>query len=219
MVDTIAGLTAGAPAAFGAWIGVVSALGGVAVGGIVQGLSARAMFRREKTWTLGEQRKTRLEDVYEALDQLRQAYSDLWFSAMILVELEPATRAALNAKDPSKFELSVKVPWARLRMLVNMHFPELETTLAVVEVAGPNLGVAAAHINNNAGQTAQIDVMLSARLNRARDELTAATKAMEARIVSMSDEIALQQKASVAPVTNRGQITQWFQRKAPNAAR
>jgi hypothetical protein len=97
-------------------------------------------------------------------------------------------------------------------MLVNMHFPDLKATLASVELAGPKLGVAAAHINNDAGRDAQTDTALSAQLDHAQADLRAATTAMEAKIVSMSDAIALQHNASVAPLTIRGRITQRFAR-------
>ena len=118
-----------------AWVGVIGALGGVIVGAVGEGLRANATFRREKRWAAVEENRRRLEMIYEALEQVGESYGQ----SITPILLQLASGRA-NAQPPT----ADKIPWAHLRMLVNLYRPSLLPLLAKVESAGPELGEAMA---------------------------------------------------------------------------
>lgn len=115
--------------------GFVGVLAGVLITSLSEALRATASFRREKSWDLVRERLDRLEQIYVATEEHREA-----FSAHHTGVLQQLIRGELNSSP------GPKVPWARLRMLVNLYAPELRGELRTlgqeVEVFGRELGVA-----------------------------------------------------------------------------
>src|SRR5580704_12661419 len=99
-----------------AWIGLIGALGGVGVGALAESWRSRVSFQREKAWAIYEERRRRLEQVYEALEQVRESYGQGYFSTVHVVR----TQREHRPENPQ-----LKVPWARIRMLVHLYTPEL----------------------------------------------------------------------------------------------
>jgi hypothetical protein len=118
-----------------AWIGVIGALGGVAVGSAAELFRARWAFRREKKWSLWDERRRRLEMIYEALEQVRESYS---------IGVGELISAVATGKVRTTNSTMEKIPWARLRLLANLYAPRLLPNLEVVEKTGHQLGMAMA---------------------------------------------------------------------------
>src|SRR5690242_2106834 len=106
-----------------AWVGTASALAAVAVTALTGEWRARRAFRREKAWTLFDEKRRRLEDLYQSLEEVGDAYG-LMFAHMWLERPAEELDAARAKSRP--------IPWARLRMLVNLYMPELRHHLAIV---------------------------------------------------------------------------------------
>lgn len=168
-----------------AWIAAISALGGVAVGALAEALRARASFRREKAWEVEEERRRHLEEVYEALDHVGEAYALLYGEALAF-----ASAAPVKTSDTPR----IKVPWSRLRMLVHLYLPELKGHLAIVERAGPALGSAAADVFMRGVKDPNANEPLVARMDRARVELTQSLSAMGETIAAMARSISQQRR-------------------------
>jgi hypothetical protein len=113
-----------------AWVGVVGALGGVIVGAFAQARIAAATFKREKFWALTDEKRARLENVWEALDRVRQSYFESYqeFSRLI------------DASEPVLPRISANADWAHLRMLVFLYLPGLIPDLDAAQDAGLRLG-------------------------------------------------------------------------------
>ena len=65
-----------------AWVGVVGALLGVVTGAFAEWLRGNAVFRREKACGLYDEKRSRLEQVYELLEQVRDAYTTSFTTGM-----------------------------------------------------------------------------------------------------------------------------------------
>jgi len=145
-------------------------------------------FRREKAWLLQDERKAHLEEVYEVLERLRDAYSLFYADAL--------RTAALQA--PGNLAQAMKpVPWARLRMLVFLYLPELKPYLEDIELTGPKLGSAAADaILYSSGNAARNQQLVTA-LDRALQDLTKTVDAMRDHIVAHSRAVAAAKATSV----------------------
>lgn len=134
-------------------VGAASALGGVLVGAFGEAFRSRLAFRREKASLLQDERKAHLEDVYEVLEGLRDAYSILYADAL---------RAAALGTPGHLSQAMKPVPWARLRMLVFLYLPELQQFLEEVELTGPKFGSAATDVMTagNPGKNQQLIIRL-----------------------------------------------------------
>ena len=66
-----------------ALIGFLGVLVGGGISGSVQFFLSRAQFRREKAWSLYEARRTRLEHVYETVEQIRESYRSSPFFGLV----------------------------------------------------------------------------------------------------------------------------------------
>jgi hypothetical protein len=160
-------------------LAVVSALGGVVVGGLLEGWRARSAFRREKVWERDRGTREHLEQVYEALEQVRECYG---LSAGNVLRILATGQAGTN-------DQIAKVPWARLRVLVNLYAPELRDSLSELEDVGMQTGsvIARALMQSSANQSqnrmlgdevlAQNKV-LSAKVDTVRDALLDTSKAL-----------------------------------------
>lgn len=160
-----------------AWIGVVGALGGVLVGGIAESIRARFAFRREKRWSGVEEKRRRLEMIYEALEQVGESYGHNL--APLLAELATGNKVTQPSEVP-------KVPWAHLRMLVNLYRPSLLSQLAEVETAGPLVGEAMARGIMGRSGDRQRDIILGERIMSEYTKLTKAIATMRNAIVEES---------------------------------
>ena len=193
-----------------AWIGAVSALGGVIIGIAAEALRARAAFRREKDWDLHEFERTHLEAVYEALDEVRSGYARTFHDTISMVETRKVTLPDADENKP--------IPWSRLRMLVHLYLPELRDELAKVEEAGPAFGKAMAKAIVKMPADASANKQLRADLFDDFRQFTAVAEAMRDQIVSLSERTAFG-KASLAgrPKLPRGRITSERSRDPQNS--
>ena len=164
-----------------AWIGVIGALGGVLVGAFAQWWLAQRTFKREKAWALNEEKRRRLEHLYEALEEVASAYGLSYGEALYTVGTQRA---------PPRDAPRPKIPWARLKMLVNLYAPNLKTQLAVVEDAGRNAGSAfGTALMESSLDKAKNDRLIAA-VDTAHRRLTQATDSMRATIVDRSLQLS-----------------------------
>lgn len=106
-----------------AWIGLVGALAGTAVGGLITHLIERARFSREASREWVNLRRTKLEEIGKVTEELRLAYA----------EVAIAARAWKNGDRDSIHRLKeVTPPLARLVVLDHFYAPELETSLGAL---------------------------------------------------------------------------------------
>ena len=106
-----------------AWVGVIGALGGVVVAALAEGVRAWLAFRREKRWSLHDERRAHLEAVYESLEQFREVCGR-WLAN---------TMRTLATGTHETLELPAKaIPWSRMQMLVHFYVPELKPYLVCV---------------------------------------------------------------------------------------
>lgn len=161
-----------------AWIGAASALAGVAVTSAVDAWRARTSFRREKAWALFDDKRRRLEALYQALEEVRESYGLLYGHMW----LETSAKEFSVAR-----ERSGPIPWARLRMLVNLYAPDLRYRLELVERMGAELGhaIASAMIAQEHHDAATHSVLLASGQD-AMVKLTAAVDLMRDEIVRQS---------------------------------
>ena len=155
----------------------MSALAGVVVGGVIEWWRTRSTFRREKGWELNEERRRRLEHLYEALEEVVEGYN-LAYAEMIMI---------LSSGQPPRLERPrPKIPWARLRMLVNLYAPELMSDLELVQRAGGKMGSALGEGVMNSSLDAVANQALANTLDTALGELTQAVNTMRDAIVEAS---------------------------------
>jgi len=165
-----------------AWIGAIIALGGVVVGTIGEAWRSRAAFRREKGWTVMEERRRRLEELYQALDDVGEIYS--------LEYIEKVT--ILNLQAPSSTRELRKIPWAKLRMLVALYHPELLVFLQKVEMAGGDLGSTIGDaIMKYTIDVAKNQMSLIPPMAAAMGKLNSAVEEMKASIVAASRKLSV----------------------------
>jgi len=172
-----------------AWIGLAGALLGVAVANLAEWFRGKSAFRREKAWAVYEQRRARLEQVYELLEEVRSAYSATFTRAEI---------SLIEAGVPSELPEQPKIPWARLRMLVHLYTPELAHHLPQIETAGSRVGFAASvatiHASTNEAENARLRQQLrtavgelATAIDVARDELIEKSRLLAAESEKMAE--------------------------------
>jgi hypothetical protein len=165
----------------GAWAGAVIALGGIVVGALLDSLKTRLAFRRDKAWTLYEEQRARIEQVYEVLEQIRDVYAVAFHRADYALE---DTSLRLGAADREK------PPLAKLRMLLHLYAPGFEHHIPHLETAASRLGFAITASWSNREQTAQRDSLrqqlwtqyseLNDRLDMLRDDIVADIRSLTA---------------------------------------
>ncbi|MDP9176692.1 MAG: hypothetical protein M3O61_03330 [Gemmatimonadota bacterium] len=159
-----------------AWVGVIGALGGVIVGAIAEGWRSAATFRREKAWSRNDERRQRLEQLYEALDQVSESYGHT--VARLMLSLHTGKLEAGMAPD-------IKVPWSRLKMLVHFYFPEFSGLLARVEEAGlQGVGAAVGNAFQQISANERTRTAVGNSLFAATEKLDAALNFMRSAIVA-----------------------------------
>jgi hypothetical protein len=120
-----------------AWIGAISALGGVAVGSLAEWLRARAAFDRDKAWTVYEERRGRIEQIYELLEGMRKHYADAFTNGALAIGDLENTGAEVFAPTrhftaPSEEDIA---RWAKLRMVVHLYAPSYVQHLSDLDTA------------------------------------------------------------------------------------
>jgi hypothetical protein len=161
------------------WIGAVSALGGVLVGGVSEAIRARLAFRRDKGWAALEAKRKHLEDVYETLELLADSYGQGVGGVMF----------ALIQGKAREGHVDPKAPWSRLRMLVHLYTPWLAPHLKLVEEKGPELGAAMGNgIMAQSGDRRRDEALVDELLLAAKP-FSAAVAAMREAIVASSREL------------------------------
>lgn len=162
------------------WIGTISALAGVLLGSIADFLRVRYTFRRERTWELEHEQGRRLERLYESVEELRESYG-LAVADMIL---------KLSQPQAVEREIRCKVPWSRLRLLINLYAPDLRPRLQVLTKTGNSLGAVLADCVVQGSADPQANTDLLAKLKAASDNLNDAADALCEDIVANSRHLA-----------------------------
>lgn len=106
-----------------AWLGLIGALGGVAITGILERLRVSDQLRLEKRLQYDQDRRTRLEELFEVIDEVRTTYNKSFTNALMRVE-----------HGRQEEQLS-RLPISRMRMLVGIYAPPASDALAQFEVA------------------------------------------------------------------------------------
>jgi hypothetical protein len=106
-----------------AWLGLIGALGGVAITGILERLRVSDQLRLEKRLQYDQERRTRLEELFEVIDDVRTRYDKSFTNALMRVEY-----------GRQEEQLS-RLPISRMRMLVGIYAPQATDALAQFEVA------------------------------------------------------------------------------------
>ena len=161
------------------WIGAVSALGGVLVGGIAEAVRARGAFRRDKGWVALQAQRQHLENVYETLELLADSYGQGVGGVMFVISQGKAREGHVDTK----------APWARLRMLVHLYTPWLVPHLTLVEEKGPELGAAMGKGIMAQSGDRRHDAALVDELLLAAKPFSAAVAAMREAIIASSREL------------------------------
>ena|SRR2546426_10845135 len=110
-----------------AWIGLIGAFAGALIAGISHFMSARSQFKWDKSWERKSLARSKLEDLFTAVGNLRGAYIDIYASCV-------------TRMPEQKIEVPVEFPVERLRMLVGFYAPEVRSFLPKLEEARREFG-------------------------------------------------------------------------------
>ena len=168
-----------------AWVGAISALGGVLVGAFAEAWRAAKAFKREKGWSLRDERREKLERLYEALDEASESYGRSLGEAILNLSNESASRLG---------EPDVRVPWSRMRMLVHFYFPEFIPLLPDVERLGPVVGQTIGFAIIETARDKETVARHMTALNGAIGAFWNATSAMKRALVIESQSIAAERE-------------------------
>jgi len=112
-----------------AWVGLIGAFAGALIVGISHFLSARSQFKWDKAWEQKTILRSKLEDLFTVVGNLRDAYIEMYASCV--------------ARLPSqRIEVPKEFPVERLRMLVGFYAPEVRPFLPRLEEAKREFGEA-----------------------------------------------------------------------------
>jgi hypothetical protein len=115
-----------------AWLGLIGALGGVLIAGVIERVRLSDQFLREKRWEHDQDRRKRLEELFEVIDEIRTGYKKSFNNAIMRVE-----------HGHSEVE-QTRLPISRMRMLVGIYAPEATEALMQFENAYQQYGDALA---------------------------------------------------------------------------
>jgi len=112
-----------------AWVGLIGAFAGALIVGISHFLSARSQFKWDKAWERKTLLRSKLEDLFTAVGNLRESYIEIY--------------AGCVARQPNQpIEVPKEFPVERLRMLVGFYAPEVRSFLPRLEEAKREFGQA-----------------------------------------------------------------------------
>ena len=106
-----------------AWLGLIGALGGVAITGILERLRASDQLRLERRLQYDQERRKRLEELFEVIEEIRTTYDKSFTNTLMRVE------------HGRKEEQLGRLPISRMRMLVGIYDPQASDALAQFEGA------------------------------------------------------------------------------------
>jgi hypothetical protein len=112
-----------------AWIGLIGAFAGALIVGLSHYFSARSQFKWDRAWEQKTFVRSKLEDLFTAVGDLRDAYIDMYAGCV--------TRLPHQRIDVPK-----EFPVERLRMLVGFYAPEVRPFLPRLEEAKREFGTA-----------------------------------------------------------------------------
>jgi hypothetical protein len=116
-----------------AWVGLIGAFAGALIVGISHFLSARSQFKWDKAWERKTLLRSKLEELFTAVGNLRESYIDIY--------------AGCVARQPSqRIEVPKEFPVERLRMLVGFYAPEVRSFLPRLDEAKREFGEALLHL-------------------------------------------------------------------------
>jgi hypothetical protein len=111
------------------WIGLISGLAGVIVGGILNHFTTRANFHRQTQWEREKILQQKLEEIAQVAEQIAFHFQKLKGDAMLAIESGTCLSFGSEA-----------VPLAKLRMLVCFYAPELAKHIQMIEDAREKFG-------------------------------------------------------------------------------
>lgn len=171
-----------------AWLGILGTVIGVVVGAIVQTLHARHAFSREKRWSIFTEQRERIEQIYVVVEEHRQGYASIFAAAISELQGEhlalPATR----------------VPWARLRMLVALYAPEMESHMARLNEVGTTFGISAGEVLTQGSMDAAERTRRLVELPNQFNELNAVYDALLRDLIVAAERLTKSQVAAVGEV-------------------
>jgi hypothetical protein len=100
-----------------AWLGLVGALGGVIISGILERVRLSSQIQLEKQRQYDQERRKKLEELFEVICEIRFGYGKSYINALQRVEC--------SQNEPNQAGL----PVSRLKMLVNFYAPEASEAL------------------------------------------------------------------------------------------
>jgi len=103
------------------WIGIVAAICGVIVGGLLNFFTVLYHFRREKELEKKKLLKSKLEESYELIQQINQR------SIPGLLESQLKAASPDDLENLIKRRKLEKIPWEKFYMIVDLYLPELKT--------------------------------------------------------------------------------------------
>jgi hypothetical protein len=167
---------------------VTGPLVGVVIGGLLtagaEALRARGTFKREKSWQVLEERRRRLEQIYEAVEAHRTSYQVAVLRLVARTTGQPLDKEALDALGGP----GGKFPIARLRMLVNLYAPRLRGALADVERSTKD-DYGAAFIAVMRAENAQRSRVIRETMLPAMEAIDATHDALLAKLVETAGEL------------------------------
>jgi hypothetical protein len=116
-----------------AWVGIIGALGGVALGGVIEHFRNRSTFNWERKWELRDAKRQRLEKIFELLYEVESSFDNTAARSAVI--------AATGAPPSPELPMG-KVPWDRLGVLVSLYHRELVAELTAVRKAGEHFALA-----------------------------------------------------------------------------
>lgn len=162
-----------------AWLGLIGALGGVAITGILERLRLSNQLRLEKRLQYDQERRKRLEELFEVIDEVRITYDKSFANALIRVE-----------QGRQEEQLS-RMPISRMRMLVGIYTPHASDALAKFEVTYQQYSDALA-------ATIGAEKLQKPERQRILGDLAVQSKAIHACCDSLADEV-VRTARSLAP--------------------
>lgn len=153
-----------------AWIGLIGALGGVAITGILERLRVSGQLRLEKRLQYDQERRKRLEELFEVIDQVHNIYNESFANALMRVE---------QGREGERLS---RLPISRMRMLVGIYAPQASGALAQFEDAYQQYSDALA-------ATFGADKLPKPERQRILGDLALQYKAIHACCDSLADEV------------------------------
>lgn len=163
-----------------AWIGLIGVLVGGLIASVGEFVRGRLMFRQEKRSEGLQERRRRLEELYEVIENHKELYTDFFGKALLRI----------SGTEPPKDSVKEKIPWGRLQMLVSLYAPELRPEMDRVHQAASKVGEVAARVITERSPDKANRQELGNRLVVDHKALSRAYEDLQSGVVRISNEMA-----------------------------